>query len=111
MSNLGLWGKNPCVATLSCLPPSLVSPNHFDVLMEVVGAVIILGVGWQDCQSLSHMPTPPMTSFTLLSHVSNLHDYGRLLSRLVFNLHDDGLLVLPLDGRFCSSGWSVDSRA
>ena len=46
------------------------------------------------------MPTPPTTAFTLLSHVSNLHDYGRLLSRLFFNLHDDGLLVLPLDGRF-----------
>ena len=33
---------------LVCLPPFLVSPNRFDVLMEVVGAVIVLGVGWQD---------------------------------------------------------------
>ena len=32
MSNLGLWGKNPCVATLFCLPPSLVSSNLFNVL-------------------------------------------------------------------------------
>ena len=59
---------------------------------------MFLGVGWQDYQSLSHMPTPPTTAFTLLSHVSNFHDYGLLLSRLVFNLHDGGLLVPPLEG-------------
>ena len=32
MSNLGLWEKNPCVTTLFCLPPSLVSSNPFNVL-------------------------------------------------------------------------------
>ena len=40
-----LWGKNPCVTTLCVLPPFLVSPNRFDVLMEIVGVVIVLGVG------------------------------------------------------------------
>ena len=67
MSNLGLWGKNPCVTTLCVLPPFLVSPNRFDFLMEVVGEVIILGVGWQDYQSFSHTPSPPMTFHSLHS--------------------------------------------
>ena len=44
MSNLGLWGKNPCVTTLFCLPPSLVSSNPFNVLFWVVGVVIVVGV-------------------------------------------------------------------
>ena len=39
----------------------------------MVEAVIVLEVGWQDFQSLAHMPTPPTTALTLLSHVSNLH--------------------------------------
>ena len=77
MSNLGLWGKNPCVATLFVFPPSLVSPNRFDVLMEVVGAVIVLGVVWQDCQSFAHMPTPPMT-FHSLHSTTTTHPHGFL---------------------------------
>ena len=71
MSNLGLWGKNPCVSTLSCFPPSLVSPNRFDVLMENgcwwLGQLLSLGVGWQDCLPFSHTPTPPTTFHTLHS--------------------------------------------
>ena len=107
MSNLGLWGKNPCVATFLCFSIFLVSPNLFNVLFWVVEAVMTaggwrqslsLGVGWQDCQSLAHMPTPPTTSFTPPSHISNFHDYGLLLSCLVFNLHDGGLLIPPLEG-------------
>ena len=42
-------------------PSSLV--NLFNVLSWVVEEVIILGVGWQDCQSLTHLSTPPMTPF------------------------------------------------
>ena len=72
MSNLGLWGKNPCVTTLcvchlSCLIQPLPTSLMFCWVVEqlwllVVGTVIAeVVVAMEDCQSLSHMPTPPTT--------------------------------------------------
>ena len=46
MSNLNLWGKNPCVATLLIFHrPLLTSSNLFNVLFWVVEAVMAAG-GW-----------------------------------------------------------------
>ena len=102
MGDVKPWfmGEKPMCCHLSCFT------NLFNGLVLLWGGsygwglrqLLPLGVGWQDCQSLSHMPTPPTTTFTLLSHVSNFEDYGLLLSRLVFNLQDGGLLVPPLEG-------------
>ena len=62
------------------LSPFLSHPTSFNlfiVLYWVSGAVIVLEVGWQDCQSFSHMPTPPMTFHSLHSTTAT-HPHGFL---------------------------------
>ena len=81
MGDVKPWfmGEKPMCYHLVCLPPFLVSPNRFDVWMEVVGAVIVLGVGWQDCQSFAHTPTPPTTFHTIHSIPVSSPSQPRLL--------------------------------
>ena len=67
----------PCLfCHLSCFP---CQPLYYFVVIGwgVNGywwlrQLMFLGVGWQDYQSFSHMPTPPTTAFTPLSHDSIL---------------------------------------
>ena len=81
---------------MSCFPPSLVSPNRFDVLMEVVGEVIVLGVGWHDCQSFAYTPTPPTTFHSPHSPTTPFFP-GRFIFPHVPGLH---LHRHPLRGMF-----------
>ena len=68
MLNLGLGGEDPCVTTLLDFPIFLVSPNLFNVLVLLVGAVIAKWWWvWQDCQSL---PTCPLHQRILPLHVA-----------------------------------------
>ena len=109
-----VMGEKPMCYHLVCLPPFLVSPNRFDVLMEVVGEVIVLGVGWQDCQSFSHTPTPP-TIFHSLHSIPVSSPSRRRLLRLTQSSgrscsHAEPWSVhshLISDGLFVSSGGSV----
>ena len=78
MSNLGLWGKNPCFSTFVCLPLFLVSPNLvnlFNVLTLLVGGSYCMrkrGHGktwvWQAVVSLdsTHAQQRTLVSLTLV---------------------------------------------
>ena len=99
MGDVKPWfmGEKPMFCHLTCFT------NLFNGLVLFVGGsygwwlrqLLPLGVGWQDCQSLSHTYTPPTTVFTLLSSTfSKGEDYG--------------LFVPSMFGS--SSRWSVDSR-
>ena len=113
MSNLGLWGKNPCVTTLcvchlSCLiqplPTSLMLCWVVEQLwMLVVGTIINeVVLSMEDCQSLSHTHTPPMTVFTQSLSLATFHApdsplclfissrRGRCLFSLTHGLHLHG---------------------
>ena len=82
------------------------SSNLFIVLYWVAGEVIVLGVGWQDCQSFAHMPTPP-TTFHSLHSTTATHPHGFLF------VPHGGLFIHTRIGRsdFCSSGWFAHSHA
>ena len=92
MGDVKPWfmGEKPMFCHLTCFT------NLFNGLVLFVGGsygwwlrqLLPLGVGWQDCQSLSHTPTPPMTTFTpisLDSLLSILPWSVHLHTRLVFN--------------------------
>ena len=88
MSNLDLWGKNPCVATLLCLShlPLSTSLLFWGVVEElwllVVGAVIVLGSGVAGlpvlcpyAHSIHDLPFTPLHSclFTFTAALVDCH--------------------------------------
>ena len=98
MGDVKTWfmGEKPMCYYLVCLPPFLSYPTYL-LLVLLVGELLLngcwwlrqllsLGVGWQDCQSLAHAPTPPTTAFTPLSNDSSLPWYVGF-SRFSVNPH------------------------
>ena len=116
MSNLGLWGKNPCVATLFVLPPFLFhQPLQWlgfvvgGQLWLVVEAVIAFGSG---VAGLS-VPCPRAHSTHDCIHSPLFHDSSL---PTFWDLHDYGLSVIFLAGSDClptrrySSVWGTHSE-
>ena len=105
MGDVKPWfmGEKPMFFHLSCFT------NLFNGLVLFVGGsygwwlrqLLPLGVGWHDCQSLFHTPTPPMTAFTPLSLDS-------LLSILPWSIHLHTCVVFTFTIMVCSfPPWSV----
>ena len=72
MGDVKPWfmGEKPMFYYLVVLPPCLTQPLSTSLMfcwvvgqlwLLVDGQLLPLGVGWQDCQSFSHIHTPPMT--------------------------------------------------
>ena len=81
------------------------SSNIFIVLYWVAGAVIVLGVGWQDYSPLPTCPLHPRLS---------IHSTLPLLHILTVSCQFPWWSVHPRAYRevgFCSSGWSAHSHA
>ena len=91
---------------LVVFPPCLTQPLSTSLMFcWVVGQLLPLGVGWQDCQSFSHMPTPPTTAFTPLYHC---YASSRFPVRSpLWSIHPRAHREVS----FCSSCWSTHSHA
>ena len=92
--------------------------NLFNGLVLFVGGsygwwlrqLLPLGLGWQDCQSLSHTPTPPTTAFTpcLVSIFSTMPFLPCRFTLTRRSVHILTLLVFPFTIMVCSvPPWSV----
>ena len=66
MSNLGLWGKNPCFVTLLIFHlPLLTSLMLQLVVGAVIAEVVVVVTAYQ---SFTHLLTPPMSAHSSPSH-------------------------------------------
>ena len=91
MSNLGLWGKNPCFSTFVLFATFLVLPNLsnlFNVLTLLVGGSYCMGERghgktwvWQAAVSFGQYACPAENS--RFPHAGLHSPHGRFLSRLV----------------------------